>query len=563
MSNTKLVAHWPLAGDARDAVGTCHGDAHALQFADGPNGGANGAAVFNGRDSAIAVADHDSVRLRNQNFSIAMWVKCTTPMRGAFGDLLSKFDVHQRCGVNLGVAGSAPGYNGMSDARHVHFGIDDGYLGAWEDCGRPWPSNPLVPTLVSYQGSLYGGLADADRPEDACRVFRWAGGTNWVDCGRLGDDPHHLSVMSMIVHDGRLYAGTGLWDWGRAGEAAAAEPKIALTHVFRYEGGTEWTDLGQVGNAARVLTMASFQGELYVGLDRGGGAGWCYRLADDKWVDCGGFDEGDNFECLFALGGVLYGSSHFAVYRYEGGTQWTELARKPHGITQIHSMHEIDGKLAIGTWPQGYVLRLEDDGSWTNMGRLGIPEGDGVAEINEINSLLMHNGKFYAGVLPKAQVYRYERDGQWTLLANLASRMDYDEAICPTWSRVVSLTTHGGKMFAATGASQARAIDVDAELTVGRVLSAQVGQMASHEDDIGGEWTHLAAVRDGKQLCLYVNGELSGHSVAPAGQSFDLNNAQPLTIGRGTTGTFDGAISDVRLYRGALSRHAVGELARR
>jgi len=99
---------------------------------------------------------------------------------------------------------------------------------------------------------------------DAARVFRWAGGTDWEDCGRLGSNPRHLSVQSMIAHDGRLYAGTGVWDWVRA-SGDGFDP--ALSHVFVYEGGREWRDLGQVGASVRVLTMASFDGDLYVGLD--------------------------------------------------------------------------------------------------------------------------------------------------------------------------------------------------------------------------------------------------------------------------------------------------------
>ncbi|MCX5662674.1 MAG: LamG domain-containing protein [Planctomycetota bacterium] len=559
MVHPELIAHWPLAKDADDALGHFHGKARGLSFGAGPGKKLGGAAAFNGRDSAIEVADAPALRLHNLDFTLAAWVRCTTPMRGLYGDLFSKFDADQRCGVNLWVAGSAPGYNGMSDARHVHFGIDDGYLGPWEDCGRPWPSNPLVPCLVSYQGQLYGGLSDADRPEDAGHVFRWAGGQKWVDCGRLGNDPTHLSAMSMLVHGGKLYAGTGIWDWGRATEAAKHDPPYALTRVFVYEGGTTWRDLGQVGRAARVLCMASFEGELYVGLDRGGGGG-CFKLVGEKWVSCGGFDPSDNFECLMQFGGVLYGASHFAVYRYEGGTKWTCLGRKPHDISQIHSMTEFDGKLVIGTWPQGYVLRYAGGEQWEIMGRLGLPEGKGVELINEINALQIHNGKLYAGVLPKAQIHRYERDGLWTLLGSFASRADFDQAVLPTWGRVVSLTTHAGRLFAATGACQARAIDLDPERTMGRVLAAQAGQVVDHERDIGGAWTHIAAIRRGKRLALYVDGELSAESEAPAGQAFDLANVRPLLIGRGPQGSFDGSIADVRLYRGALGAAEIAGL---
>jgi hypothetical protein len=557
MSKAELIAHWALAGDTADKAGGRHGNAKNVSFGPGPSGHANGAALFNGRDSVIEVPDSPALRLHNHNFTISAHVRCASPMRGVYGDILSKFDPTERCGANLWIAGSAPGYNGMSDARYVHFGIDDGYLGPWEDCGRPWPSNPLVPCLIVYRGELYGGVSDADRPQDACRVFRWGGGKNWVDCGRLGNDPDHLSVMSMLVHDGKLYAGTGLWDWGRAEEARKNAPPKALTRVFVYEGDQVWRDLGQVGSAQRVLTMASFEGELYVGLDRGGGGG-CFKLAGDKWIDCGVLDDKDNFECLMPLGGVLYGASHFAVYRYGGGKKWTCIGQNPHGINQIHSMQVLDGKLIIGTWPQGYVLRYEGGQEWSVMGRLGLPEGEGVALINEINALAVHNGKLYAGVLPKAQIYRYECDGHWTLLGSFASNPAFDQGVCPSWSRVVSLTSHRGRLFAATGSCQARTIDIDPEKTNGRVLACAAGHVVDHEHDIGVGWTHIAAVRMGGLLRLYINGKLSGVSQSPPGQAFDLANVQPLKIGFGAQGSFDGAIANVRLYRGALDEAGIG-----
>lgn len=555
-----LIAHWPLHAHTNDATGGFHGTAKHISFIAGPKAD-RGAALFNGRDSVIEIPDAPAIRLNNHDFTLSAWIRCTTPMRGVYGDLFSKFDPDERCGINIGIAGSAPGYNSMSDARHVHFGIDDGYMGAWEDCGRPWPSNPLVPCLISYQGQLYGGLSDADKPQDACRVFRWDGGKNWIDCGRLGNDPEHLSVMSMMVHQDKLYAGTGIWDWGRAGDAGKRNPPVALTRVFCYEGGSKWRDLGQVGHANRVLCMASFNGELYAGLDRGGGGG-CYKYDGNRWIFCGGFDKGDNFECLMPLGGVLYGASHFAIYRYEGGEQWRCISRTPHNISQIHSMHVIGGKLVIGTWPQGYVLRYEGGTEWTIMGRLGLPKGEGIPEINEINALLLHQGKLYSGALPKAQIHRYERDGHWTSLGSFASQPNFDMGVCPSWNRVVSLTTHSGRMFAATGASQARAIDIDPDLSVGRVLACRIGQQVNHEFDLGGAWTHLACVRQGKRLRLFVNGNLSAESQAPAGQLFNVCNVRPITIGCGMQGSFDGAISDVRLFGGALDDSEIDAIHR-
>ncbi|MBI4028597.1 MAG: LamG domain-containing protein [Verrucomicrobia bacterium] len=564
MNDRSLLAHWPLRGDARDRLGRHHGTAHQVTFGKGPTGSANSAAVFNGRDSSLEIPDASELRFSNRDFSIALWARCHTPMRGVFGDLLSKFDPAARCGVNLSVAGSSPAYSAMSDTRHAHFGIDDGYLGEWEDCGKPCPSSSLISNLVVFDGALYAGIADADNPQDAAHVFRWAGGAEWTDCGRLGNDPNHLAVMSLLVHGGKLYAGTGIWDWIRAQTGDAGQPRAAATRAFVYEGGVSWRDLGQVGDGSRMFTMASFQGELYVGLDRVG-RGRCFKLAGSGWGDCG-MPDNDNLECLQPMGGTLYAATHRKFFRYAGAQNWLPFAIQPHGITQIHCLQVFGGRLHAGTWPQGFVLRYEGGDHWVNTGRLGIPPGLGtsddqghITEINEVMDLVVHNGKLYAGVIPKAQVYRYEMDGHWTLLGSLASRPDYNQQITASWNRVTCFATHQGRLFAGTGSCRGRACDADPDGTLGRVCAAQAGLMVSHERDIGGDWTHLAAVRQGRQLRLYVNGRLSASSTAPAGNCFELSNTQPLRIGFGPQSSFDGTIADVRLYGEAITESELAQ----
>lgn len=548
-----LVGHWLTRGDAGDAAGSAHGGARSIRACPGPDGSPGGALAFDGRESRIVVPDAPDLRLGSGDFTLAVWVRPRVPVHGVPGDVVGKFDTALRCGFTLGLSGSSPAYSGVSDARHVHFEMDDGYCGEWVDCGRPWPSNSLVSALVAFEGRLYAGIADAARARDAAHVFRWAGGRRWIDCGRLGSDPGHLSVMSMLVHDGSLYAGTGVWDWTRAsGEGF----RPALSRVFRYEGGRSWRDLGQVGESVRVLCLASYRGHLYAGLDRVGG-GHVFRLAGDAWEDCGALN-GDNVECLCAHGGDLYATTHRRIYRRteEGG--WLEIGNQPYGIAQIHSTQVYGGSLYLGTWPQGYVLRLEGDGEWSIAGRVGLPEG--MALISEVNDLTVYNGKLYAGVIPKAQVWRYESDGHWTLLDRLAGRPDWSEQIIDSWGRVPCLTVFQGRLFAGTGACKARARDVDPAGTHGRVLALQAGQCVSHDRDIGGGWTHLAAARRGEELVLYVDGRLAAGSRSEACYPLDLSTPVPLTIGCGPRGYFAGELADLRLYRGALAAEEIKRL---
>jgi len=552
-----LVGHWKLEGDWKDSSGHGHdGMGRNVDFAVGPHGEPRGAALFNGRDSVIEVADAVPLDLGTGDFSLSVWVKPEVPMRGIFGDIASKFDARRRRGFNFHIAGSSSAYNSMCDARHVHFGIDDGYLGRWEDCGKPCDSNSLITCLVVFEGQLYCGIADAGDPRDAARVFRWAGGTRWIDCGRLGNDPGHLSVQSMHVHEGKLYAGTGIWDWVRARGEEPGKPPAAKPRAFVYEGGTTWRDLGQVGEASRVLCMASFRGDLYVGLDRGPspGKGRCFKYAGSAWVDCG-VPDGSNVEGLLPLGGTLYGATHGSIFRYEGGEKWVCIGDHPFGITQIHSLDVHRGRLHAGTWPQGYVLRHEGGERWSIAGRLGLPAGG--RECNEVNDLVIHNGKLYAGVIPKAEAYRYEADGEWTPLGSLAHRPDWARDEWPTWCRLTAMASHGGRLFAGTGSCQGRACDVDPDATLGRVYAIQVGQVVSHERDIDGGWTHLAVVRRGAELKLYVNGRLSTCSAAPEGRILDLSNTEPLLIGFGAQTYFTGALADLRLYARALEAEDV------
>lgn len=556
-STANLAAHWPLRSDSRAAVGASHAASRGeVQF---KTVGGRPAAVLNGRDSYFEV--ESPLRLGTGDFSVAMWVHPDRPLTAVPGNLLSCWNALQRRGWNLYMQGSSSAYSSICDSRHLHFGIDDGWNGPERDHGKPWPSNSLISNLIVYEGRLYASIADAGDPADYARVFRLSDDErSWEDCGRLGTDETIPSVMSMVVHDGKLYAGTGAWDWVRAFSKDGKHRAPRSTRVFVYEGGRKWRDLGEVGKGSRVLCLCSFAGSLYAGLDSVGG-GKLFRLDQDRWIDCGSPDK-RNLENLMPCYGALHVATHGNIYRYEGANKFVLLGKEPHGINQIHALHMYDGKLTAGTWPQGYILRHATNGQWEIMGRLGLPPGKD-EEINETNDLEYHNGALYAGLLPLAELYRYERDGQWAKIGQLGRRNDFtnERANIASWMRLTAMASYRGRLFVGTGSCQGRAVDCDAEGTLGRVRSYAFGQMVSHEKDLPPGWVHIAAVRRERILELYLNGRLAARSGDQPPQSINVDSDSPLRIGFGNLTHFSGALSDVRLYRGALSENDVAKLA--
>src|SRR5262249_21233907 len=85
-----LIAHWPLAEDARDKSGGMHGAVHGgVAFA---RVAGRPAADFNGRDGYIQVSVGPALALGRGDFSMALWVNPRRPLIGIPGDLVNKWD---------------------------------------------------------------------------------------------------------------------------------------------------------------------------------------------------------------------------------------------------------------------------------------------------------------------------------------------------------------------------------------------------------------------------------------------------------------------------------------
>ena len=532
-----LIGHWRLAGDAGDASGNGpHGQNQGADLqVPGPTGQANGATAFDGRSSSIVVPNDPVLQLGTDDFSLSVKIYSEENVDDSLGDIVAKFDPQQRNGFNFGLKRHSAACNSLANLQNLHFGIDDGQIDpAWTDCGRP--GNAIfVMSLVVHEGDLYAGTFETGA-EESGRVFRYVGGEEWED---LGAPDAANAVMTMASFGGQLYAGTGRLK----ALGSSLPPSLNREEggcVFRLEDG-KWVECGKLGGVKgeyaeythdTVHALDVFQGQLYglplytQGLFRYDG--------QQSWIDCG--SHGRRAMHLGVFRDPLYVLENGnGVIRFEAGddwTRWTRVTELP-GASQVYSMAVYEGRMVVGTWPEARVFGWEEDGSWSDMGRLG--------DELEVMGMAVYNGKLYAGTLPLAQVYRYDGDGQWTCTGQLDTTPDV------RYRRAWSTAVFQGKLFFGT-------------LPSGRVLSVEAGRNATCDHQLAPGWRHLAAVRSGGVLRLYIDGAEVGVSTAFDPAAYDLSNQQPLQIGSGQHDYFHGRLCDLRLYRGALSAAEIATL---
>ena len=519
-----LVGHWKLQSDGQDSSGNGnHGLSHGIRF-EGPEG-----AAFDGIDDYIEVPHSPTLDFGEKDFSVALWAHTEQELDDALGDILSKYDPAIRTGINLtlmsytGVASAQPNW------RNLFFGIDAARIDyEWADCGRPGEALSVF-ALAVYDGKLYAGTFEAGK-EKVGHVYRYEGGIQWTDCGCPNDCN---MIPALAVYQGKLYAGGTRRNIVH--DAMSTLPnQNPGGKVYRYEGGTTWVDCGQLGQADTVLSLTVFRGKLYGTTMYWPGKG-LYRYDGDKtWTFCG--NPGQRVGVLGVYNGNLYATSFDGggFFRYDGGTRWTRLKSIP-ATTQTYSIAVHQGKMCVGTWPNGLVFRYDAPDTWTSLGRLG-------AE-TEIEGMVVYNGKLFAGTLPLARVYRYDDAKTWSYTGNLDLTPD------AKYRRVWPLAVYEGKLFAGT-------------LPSGHVFALEAGKCATCDRALSPGWHHLAAVRAGARLKLYVDGQCVGQSSAFNPRDYDLSNGQPLRIGLGEHDYFNGNLRELRIYDRALTDAEIAALGK-
>jgi hypothetical protein len=545
-----LIGYWKLSDDCRDHSGQGH---------DGVNHGVNlKTSEFNGDNAYVEVPDAEAFHLGDHDFSITAEVSTEKDITDVFGDIVTKFDPATRTGINFTLCSSNPGYNSQSNVRNLFFGVDHGADGKWTPCGRPGGDRTHISdALTVFDGSLYAGTTDGANESDWAHVYRYAGDSVWEDCGRLGSG-RTRGVYAMVVHDGALYAAT-------CASHGEQKPEMDPGRVYRYRGGQSWEDLGAPGKNRRVNSLASYNGKLYAAAfniyyskPREPGHIYVYE-GGQSWRECGEFQGWPH--AMAVHNGRLYAAyPNGEVFAYDGSS-WTNLGN-PHGsleeCNQIHSLGVYQGKLYAGSWPKGKVAVLRD-GKWVDLGRLG--------DATEVIALTVYNGSFYAGSIPRAEVFRFDPGNKWTSTGRLFDPPDFEPAPVGAgtkdvqdWTRASSLAVYQGKLFASTATCYREMIQPPlANEARGTVYAYTAGAGVSLDRDMGAGWKHVAAVREGNSLRLYVDGKLAAKAETPE-KPLDVSNDKPLLIGAGPQAPFAGKIREVRLYNRTLKAEEIQKL---
>ena len=471
--DAQLLAHWRLDGSAEDVSGSgAHGVATDVAYEVLP-GGQGKAAIFNGRTSRIRI-DRSPLE-GNEEFTIALWARTDESVDDVHGDLLSWFDPATRTGLNLGVNTSYGVTTHQPNFRHLYFGVDASTKPVLRECGRP--GNAIyVMALATFEGELYAGTFETEAHESG-HVYRYAGGQEWEDCG--SPDPCN-SVSALAVYNGALYAGVTRYN-ARGSSLPPSPNEHPGGRVYRYAGGKEWIDCGRLPGADSVMSLTVFKGELYaIPLYSQG----MFRYAGGtRWEDCGtpgrrlmalGVYDGE----LYAAGNEGGG-----VFRYAGGTNWAECGYQ-EGMTQIYSFAVYRGELHIGAWPEARVYAYDGRQGWIDRGRLGdeletmgmmvyngklyagtlplaeIYRYDGGTTWTRLQqldltpdvryrrawSMAVYGGRLYCGTLPSGRVYSLEA----------GSCVTCDRELRPGWRHIAAVRTRSALSLYVDGVEAAR-----------------------------------------------------------------------------------------------------------
>src|SRR5262245_20391361 len=379
-SDAGLIARWPFTADSSEPVGVpLRVRNEGVRLGErGPRPGL-GAARFDGRSSLLEVTDHPALHWSTRGFTIAGWVHTDADDGDTVGDLIGKFDPDTRTGVHLGIL-TCTGMTSTAQPNHrnLHFGIDGGGSAPqWNDCGRPGNA-VLIAALKVADGALYAGTLETGVTERG-RLWRYEGDRRWVD---LGNPVGCNVVHSVAQFDGALYCGLGRF-MGEGSALGSLPNRTPGGQVDRVTSDGRWTYVGHPGSddatpddvptvgyasdkADDAFALTVYRDCLY-GVSNHRRGAFVYE-GSERWTYIG--------PDLRILSLTIYRGDLYALinggpmYRYEGGSTWISCGCPP-GSTQTYSAVVSEGRLYVGTWPEGEVHRYDGGAAWTPLERVG------------------------------------------------------------------------------------------------------------------------------------------------------------------------------------------------
>ncbi|HEX3264962.1 MAG TPA: hypothetical protein VHR16_04785 [Candidatus Limnocylindrales bacterium] len=485
--------------------------------------------------------------LWTDDFTVRATIEVPERPDSGLGDIAAAYDPAARRGWTLGFLDASPCGNHPND-RELCFTLDAGTAPEWTDLGRPSAATIMVAALAVLDGALYAATWEGP-PSDRGHVYR-LDPDGWTDCGSPWDCN---AVTRLAVHDGSLFAAVSRLRGGGSGLADSANQEPG-GRVLRYDGGSDWTDLGRLGDADSVAALVPWRGELYAIPMYSEGL---FRLdAPGQWTWCG--SPGRRLLALGVHDGALYGAGNDhadvvsaiaqtaagivvparsaegggGIFRYDGGEAWTSLGLQRE-TTQVYSIETFDGAMHIGTWPSGLVYRHGGETRWESCGRLG--------DETEVMNLLAFGGSLYGGTLPKAQVFRMDGADHWAEVGRLDRTPDV------LYRRAASMAVHRGQVAIGT-------------LPSGGVHAMRVGHAVSTGRAIEPGTHDVVAHRRGATLELSLDGALVASESDPRGAPLDLGVLPDVVTGGGPRARFRGRVERVDVSSGAMSAAAIAAM---
>jgi hypothetical protein len=113
-----------------------------------------------------------------------------------------------------------------------------------------------------------------------------------------------------------------------------------------------------------------------------------------------------------------------------------------------------------------------------------------------------------------------------------------------TYRRAWTMAEHDGKVFCST-------------LPSGNIYSYEAGKSVTYAEPFPDGWHHVVATKSNDKLQLFMDGELVKMKVLTEPWQINPDNNNPLKIGFGPNGFFDGQMSDLRFYNKELKKEEI------